>query len=80
MFCQSQAYPTENNPEKSQIFLFFLFPKKAKGVKKKPEFQNLASKKPNRQLCYTGIENAHNVRKKTFNFLLCIEVQNLFPC
>jgi len=35
-------------------------------------------------LCYTRIENAHKVRKKTFNFLLCIEVQQifvfLFPC
>ena len=26
-------------------------------------------------LNYTRIENAHKVRKKTFNFLLCIEVQ-----
>jgi len=26
-------------------------------------------------LNYTGIENAHEVRKKTFNFVLCIEVQ-----
>jgi len=36
MFFQIQAFPTE---------------KKAKGVQKKPEFQNLASKKPNWQLC-----------------------------
>ena len=32
----------------------------------------------------TRIENAHEVRKKTFNFLLCIEVQQTvsftFPC
>jgi len=34
MFRQSQAYPTENNNRKSQIFLAFIFPKKAKGVKK----------------------------------------------
>ena len=27
---------------------------------------------------YTRIENAHEVRKKTFNFLLCIEVQQTF--
>jgi len=40
--------------QKGQIFLTFLFPKK-------PEFQNLASKKPNWQLCYTRIENAHQV-------------------
>ena len=26
-------------------------------------------------LNYTTIENVHKVRKKTFNFLLCIEVQ-----
>ena len=32
---------------------------------KKPEFQNLASKNPNWQ----------KVRKKTLNFLLCIEVK-----
>jgi len=29
-------------------------------------------------LNYTGIENAHEVRKKTFDFLLCIEVQQIF--
>ena len=29
-------------------------------------------------LNYTRIENAHKVRKKTFNFLLCIEVQQTF--
>jgi len=33
---------------------------------------------------YTRIENAHKVRNKTFNFLLCVEVQQilvvLFPC
>ena len=27
---------------------------------------------------YTRIENEHEVRKKTFNFLLCIEVQRTF--
>ena len=27
---------------------------------------------------YTRIENAREVRKKTFNFLLCIEVQQTF--
>jgi len=69
MFCQSQAYPIENKPEKSQIFLA------NGGVQKKQEFQNLASKSPNLQRCYTRIENAHKVRKKTFNFLLYIQVQ-----
>jgi len=29
-------------------------------------------------LNYTRIENAHKVRKKTFDFLLCIEVQQIF--
>jgi len=29
-------------------------------------------------LNYKIIENAHKVRKKTFNFLLCIEVQQTF--
>ena len=27
---------------------------------------------------YTRIENTHEVRKKTFDFLLCIEVQQTF--
>jgi len=35
-------------------------------------------------LNYTRIESAHKVRKKTFDFLLCIEVQQilvvLLPC
>ena len=29
-------------------------------------------------LNYTRFENAHEVRKKTFNFLVCIEVQQTF--
>jgi len=29
-------------------------------------------------LNYTRIVNAHEVRKKTFDFLLCIEVQQIF--
>jgi len=29
---------------------------------------------------YTRIENAHKVRKKAFDFLLCIEVQQNFSC
>jgi len=59
MFCQGQAYPTENKKEKAiffWLFFIFLFPKTAKGVQKKPNWQ----------LCCTRIENAHKVRKKTF--------------
>jgi len=44
MLCQSQAYPTENKPDFS---VFFYFQQKPKMFKKQPEFQNLASKKPN---------------------------------
>jgi len=29
-------------------------------------------------LNHTGIENAHEVHKKTFDFLLCVEVQQSF--
>jgi len=61
-------------PIRLKISLFF-FPKTAKGVQKLPELQNLASKKPKWQPYYTRIENAHKVRKKSFDFLLCIEVQ-----
>jgi len=47
MLCQSQAFPTE----KSQILSgFFYFHNKPSALKK-PEFQNLASKKPNWQTC-----------------------------
>jgi len=74
MLCQSQAYPTENKPKKSRFFCFFYFQKKPKVFKKQPELKNLVSKKPNWQPCYTRIENAHKVRKKTINFLLCIDV------
>jgi len=31
-------------------------------------------------LNYTRIENAHKVPKKTFDILLCIEVQKIFSC
>jgi len=39
MFCQSQAYLTENKPEKAGFFLTFIFPKKAKGLKKSQNFK-----------------------------------------
>ena len=58
----------------SQKKHIFFISKKSLRCLKKPEFQNLASEKPNWQPCYTRIENARKVRKKTFNFLLCIEV------
>jgi len=44
MFCQGQAYPTENKPEKARFFWLFYFQKQPK-VLKKPELRNLASKK-----------------------------------
>jgi len=34
MFCQSQAYLTENKPEKAGFFPTFIFPKKPKVLKK----------------------------------------------
>jgi len=34
MFCQSQAYPTENKPEKARFFWLFYFQKKPKVFKK----------------------------------------------
>jgi len=34
MFCQSEAFPTEKKLEKARFCLPFLFPKKARGVKK----------------------------------------------
>jgi len=43
MFFQTKAFLTKKSQKKG----FFLFPTKAKGVKKKSEFQNLASKNPN---------------------------------
>jgi len=39
MFCQSQAYPTENKPEKNIFFWLFYFQKKSNGVKKKQNFK-----------------------------------------
>jgi len=50
MFCQSQAFPTEKKQKKSDS-LFSSFSKKAKGVQKKPEFQNLPSKESDWQAC-----------------------------
>jgi len=45
MFFQSQAFPTEKSRKMPDFVWLFLFPKKAKRVQKKPEYQNLASKK-----------------------------------
>jgi len=52
--------------QKSQIFLAFFYSQKNPKVLKTSQ-KHLASKKPNWQPCYTRIENAHKVRKKTFN-------------
>jgi len=39
MFCQSQAYPTENKPEKARFFWVFLFRKKPKVLKKSQNYK-----------------------------------------
>ena len=39
MFCQSQAYPTENKPEKARFFWHFYFQKKPKVFKKSQNFK-----------------------------------------
>jgi len=44
-------------------------------VLKKARISKSGFKKANWQRCYTRIENAHKVRKKTFNFLLCIQIR-----
>jgi len=54
MFFQNQVLPTEIKPEKVRFCLAFLICKKKPKVFKKPEFQNLASKKPNWQPCCRG--------------------------
>jgi len=46
--CFSRA-ETEKSQKRPEFVWLFLFPKTAKGVQKKPEFQNLASKKANWQ-------------------------------
>jgi len=50
MYCQSQAFPTEKNPDFVWRFLIF---KKSQVRWKNPEFHNLVSKKPNWQPCFT---------------------------
>jgi len=81
MFCQSHTYQTKNKSEKKPDFSsFFNFQKKAKGVQKKPEHQNLVSKKPNWQRCCTRLENAHKVCKKTLHFCYLYQSRKLgFP-
>jgi len=39
MFCQSQAYPTENKQEKARFFCLFNFHKKPKVFKKRNNFK-----------------------------------------
>jgi len=49
MFYLSQAFPTEKSTKKPDFSWLFLNSKKAIGIEKKPEFQNLASKETNWQ-------------------------------
>jgi len=39
MFCQSQAYPRENKPEKARFFWYFYFQTKPKVFKKIQNFK-----------------------------------------
>jgi len=80
--CFARAKPIrlkiiQKNPDFSG---FFYFQKKLKVFKKVFRISKSVFKKPNWQPCYTRIENARKVRKKTFNFLLCIEVQYFLLC
>jgi len=45
LFCQSQAYPTENKPEKARSSGFFYFQKKTKVLKKSQNFNIWFQKK-----------------------------------
>jgi len=78
MFCQSQAYPTENEPEKSRearFFWLFYFQKKPKVFKKSQNFKIWLQKSqignPATQELRMRIKYARNLS----NFLLCMEVQ-----
>ena len=55
-FVRAKPIRLKISQKKPDFSGFFLIPKK-------PEFQNLASKNPNWQPCYTRLENAHEVRK-----------------
>jgi len=46
-FSRAKPFPLKKSQKNPDFVWLFLSPKKAKGVQKKPEFQNLASKKPN---------------------------------
>ena len=75
-FARAKPIRLKITTEKARYFWLLYFQKKPK-VLKKPEFWNLASKKPNWQPCYTRIENAHKVRKKTQFFLEYRSPENL---
>jgi len=77
-FARAKPFRLKISQKKPDFSGFSLFSKNAKGFQKKPEFLNLPSKKPDWQPCYTRIENAREVRKKTFYFLLCIEVHKIW--
>jgi len=74
--CLARAKPIrlKISQKKGRFFWLFLFPKKANGVKKN-RISKSGIKKPNWQRSYTIIENAHKLRKKTSNLLLCIQVK-----
>jgi len=74
-FARAKPIRLKISLKKVRFFWLFVFPKKGKGVQKKPELQNLASKKANWQRCYARIENAHKVHKETLNSVLCIQIQ-----
>jgi len=75
MFFRSQVFPTE----KSQILSgFFWFSKKAKGVQKKPEIQNLASNKPNWHPCPQPLQpgstaGAMYFREADYDDIICLD-------
>jgi len=48
-FARAKPLRLKKSQKKSNFVWLFLFPKTAKGVEKKPEFQNLVSKRPNWQ-------------------------------
>jgi len=45
MFCQSQAYLTENKSEKARIFWLIFFPKRARGVQRTARISKSGFKK-----------------------------------
>jgi len=73
MFCQSQAYPTENKPEKAIFFCFFYFQKTPKVFKKK-QIGNPATQELRMRIKYARklAILCHVLKSKNVRFL--------FPC